>query len=194
MSTQVRLLVRGVDFDLLFPPLVVVLPCILVLVLVGLYQWRTISLPYAIFTVILASIVMAAAIRVISYNEETFTDGARHIASRVFADPTVSKLFVVHAGLPHDSLTPRLAYYTQGWTSGWQEGRSVTKHTWYSPELVGELAQLPPKSAVILEREQDRFSRPSAEFIERYDSAVLILEQRFTERDSLRSYDLFYDR
>jgi hypothetical protein len=137
--------------------------------------------------------VMVAAVRVISYDEQTFSGGAKHIASKVFSDPRISELVVIHAGLPHDSLTPRLAYYTQGWTSGWQEGRAVRKHTWYSPELFDELASVPPGRAVILEREQDRFSKPSAEFTVRYDSAIAILEQRFNKRDSLRSYDLFYN-
>jgi hypothetical protein len=139
-------------------------------------------------------VFVAAATRIWGYNESTFADGAEQIAELLSHRRDITEVVVVHSGLPHDSLTPRLALYTKGMTSNWIEGKRTTKGAWTDDTLVQWFARnADANTAVILSREIDRFNRPSVAFTRRYDSVVALMQTRFQKRDSLRSYDLFID-
>jgi hypothetical protein len=148
----------------------------------------------AVVTAFVGSIVIVAATRVLGTPQDLYSDGAKHIAATLLPRDDINKLVVVHSGLPHDSLTPRLAYYTKGWTSGWLEGKSSYKLGWTDDGLAGKLtAMASNNTAIVLERERDRFARPIEMDIPEYPLVIDRLKQTYRHHDSLRSYDLFYN-
>lgn len=192
LSTQLRLLARGHEFELIIPHLGIA--GIFAAIVAGLYLFQRNRVDTRWLFLFTGMIFIAAATRVWSYEESTFADGARHIAAVLEQQEDIRKITLVHSGLPHDSLTPRLAVYTKGMTSNWVVGKTTEKLAWTDDLLVQQIAsQSSEARAVILTREIDRFNVPSAAFKARYDSVVSLLASRFHRRDSLRSYDLFYN-
>jgi hypothetical protein len=51
----------------------------------------------------------------------------------------------------------------------------------------------PSNTAIVLERERDRFAKPIEIDIPEYPLVIARLKQTYRHHDSLRSYDLFYN-
>jgi 4-amino-4-deoxy-L-arabinose transferase-like glycosyltransferase len=194
LSTQFRLFVKGAEFEYIAARWDIAVPLAIALVALIAFQLKQSSRSHVAFTGLVGAIVIVAGTRIIGYPPDLYNDGAKQIASKLLTRPKVTNLIVVHSGAPFDSLTPRLAYYTNGWTSGWVEGRSSEKLAWTDPTLDTKLGALGTiNTAVILERERDRFAKPMGQEFASYSPIVALLGRRYQHRDSLRSYDLFYN-
>lgn len=191
LSTQFRLWIRGAEFVYVSPEWGIAFTLSLALtLLLALIRGDT---QRTLITGLAGLIVIVAANRVISTPGGLYDSGAKQIANRILPRTDIIDLVVVHSGLPHDSLTPRLAYYTNGWRSGWLEGRAVRKMEWTDSSITAKLSNVTTHSAVVLERELDRFALPAEEAIPQYNEVKTVLKRDFGHYDSLRSYDLFYN-
>jgi hypothetical protein len=159
------------------------------------WRFRRGGIQEALLFALAGLIVITAATRVIGYSDTLFTDGAKAVAKKLDRQESITKLIVVHSGLPFDSITPRLAYYTKGWTSGWAEGKSSLKLGWTDAGLAANLeSSATPDAALVLERERDRFAPPITQDLPAYSKVIAMLSERYDSHDSLRSYDLFYNK
>ncbi len=192
LSTQFRLMIRGAEFDYIAPHWEIAVPLAIALTALVMIQRR--HLKRALITGLTGLVVIVAATRVIGTPDDLYDDGAKHIANTLLPRASITKVVVVHSGLPHDSLTPRLAYYTNGWTSGWLQGRKSQKMGWPDDTLLRSLTEKAhANTAVVLERERDRFAAPIERTLPQYAETINLLKQKYQHYDSLRSYDLFYD-
>lgn len=195
LSTQFRLYARGASFEILQPRWEIFIPLLFGLSLLIWWRFRRGGIQEALLFALAGLIVITAATRVIGYSDTLFTDGAKAVAKKLDRQESITKLIVVHSGLPFDSITPRLAYYTKGWTSGWAEGKSSLKLGWTDAGLAANLeSSATPDAALVLERERDRFAPPITQDLPAYSKVIAMLSERYDSHDSLRSYDLFYNK
>jgi 4-amino-4-deoxy-L-arabinose transferase-like glycosyltransferase len=195
LSLQLRMLAKGAQFEFVRPDIVAVAICFALLIALMIFARRRGTTFRAFILLTLVGVfVMTSTAKVLSYREEVFTDGAERIASILRARPQITELSVLHTSMPHDEQTPRLAYYTYGWTQSWIAAKTSTKIAWDKDDVFSRLIMIDPgSSAIVIERDWDRFYVPPAIVTGRMDSIKSTLAQRYTHYDSLRSYDLFYN-
>lgn len=195
LSLQLRMIVRGAEFVLIPPDLIAVAVCFAVLIgLVLVAHNRGIQASAIALLALTGVFVMTSAAKILSYREEVFSDGAKRVVQTLQQRPVITELTVLHTSLPHGEQTPRLAYYTYGWTQGWVPGKTSTKIAWDNDDVFARLGQLATESsAVVVERDWDRFYKPPTNVVMRMDSIKALLYTMYSRYDSLRSYDLYYN-
>lgn len=193
LSAQVRLLLKGVDFEFILPGTGSIAIATIVLAIIAGLAWQSRTRSELLYLILAGLFVLSASVKVLNYKEEVFTDGARHIATTLGSQPTITNLVSLHTSLPSDDLAPRLAYYTEGWTRGWIPGKTASALHWDNDGVRDSLnTRLSNNTAVIIERDWDRFYVPSREVTQRMTELRSLLKTRYANYDSLRSYDFFY--
>jgi len=139
------------------------------------------------FSALLLAIAFA---HIFSIQKKVYENGAEEVAVIANSLPSKSRIVVIHPDFPHEEYAPQLAYYTDGWTLGWQPGKRSQVCAWenvltnYSPDSVRDIA--------VITGFRDRFNRAPASDTILLDSIRAKLVSNFGRMKSFRSYTVFY--
>ncbi|GEM_PF-3305154 len=140
-------------------------------------------------TIVFAFLLLAIAYcHIFSEQQAVYNNGASQVAKIIKQMPAKTKLVVIHPNYPHEVYAPQLAYYTHGWTLGWDP--SKTSKT----VMVDTATRINPdgqRDIVVIVRNVDRFnvSQPPSSELTILDST---LRKSLQDRQEYRSYILYY--
>jgi hypothetical protein len=94
----------------------------------------------------LAAVLAGLMIMHVTLRPDPMITGGREIAARLAERGVHSFVYAYHKHTDADSLNPQLAWYTDGWMTGWREGYSYTPVAFDAPrandaQLLQALAQ-----------------------------------------------------
>lgn len=187
ISVQFRAWLRDPNIELISPPFWLLAAATLVMLMV-IYFGRRQQPITQIVNIAVALLVVAAYVRTLGASPAVFDQGASEIAATLANDPRITHLNILHSDVPHDSLAPQLAYYTNGWTAGWLHDRSVSRETADTTLTESRFAN----SASIVLAHVDRYYKPSDREKREFAALHALLLQHHRRFDSLRGYRFYY--